>query len=324
MTRIRRAGIAFLLLALIFFDGRPPCYGQDGVAQYPPTGTQRLLFLGDSITYAGHFVALVEAHLRTAGMVPPLEVVNLGLPSETCTGLTEPEHPFPRPDVHERLERALTRFQPQVVVACYGMNDGIYAPFDDARFAAFQQGVNRLIDVVAATGAELVLLTPPPFDPLPLARKGKLRAADADQFDWRTIYAHYDRDVIQRYAGWVLDQRGRVRMVVDLHTPLRQFVTRKRDTDADFSLSPDGVHLNPEGHALVAAAILDAWGRGSHDRLEPALLALVQKRSFLLRDAWLSHVGHLRPGIAAGLPMDDAREAAAELDREIRLLASPR
>src|SRR5579872_6429319 len=61
----------------------------------------RVVFLGDSITHAGGYVALIEAQLRlqNPGHVP--EIINLGLPSETCSGLSEPEHPFPRPDVHE-------------------------------------------------------------------------------------------------------------------------------------------------------------------------------------------------------------------------------
>ena len=94
-------------------------------------------------------------------------MVGIGLSSETCSGLSEPDHPFPRPDVHERLDRALAKVRPDVVVACYGMNDGIYYPFGEDRFKAYQNGVNRLIEKVHATGAKLILLAPPPFDPVP-------------------------------------------------------------------------------------------------------------------------------------------------------------
>ena len=40
---------------------------------------------------------------------------------------------FPRPDLHERLDRALPKTKPDLVFACYGMNDGIYLPLDEAR-----------------------------------------------------------------------------------------------------------------------------------------------------------------------------------------------
>ena len=49
--------------------------------------------------------------------------------------LSEPGHAggaFPRPELYERLERVLERAKPDLIVACYGMNDGIYHPFTQA------------------------------------------------------------------------------------------------------------------------------------------------------------------------------------------------
>src|SRR3982751_2575490 len=83
---------------------------------------QRILFLGDSITNAGMYVEYLDAYLATRFPDQRFELINLGLPSETVSGLSEPDHPYPRPDVHERLDRALAKTRPDVVVACYGMN----------------------------------------------------------------------------------------------------------------------------------------------------------------------------------------------------------
>src|SRR5690349_8417029 len=132
---------------------------------------QRVLFLGDSNTYAGHYVSYLDAYLRTRFPGQKFELINLGLPSETVSGLSEPDHPYPRPDVHERLDRALARTKPDVVVACYGMNDGIYYPFSEERFRKYQDGMRRLIDRVKASGAAVVLMTTPPFDPQPVRDK---------------------------------------------------------------------------------------------------------------------------------------------------------
>ena len=96
-----------------------------------------------------------------------------GLPSETVSGLTEPNHAggaFPRPDLHERLDRALTKAKPDLVVACYGMNDGIYYPPDADRLQKYQEGIRTLQARVRQSGAKLWLLTPPPFDPLPIQK----------------------------------------------------------------------------------------------------------------------------------------------------------
>src|SRR5436190_1320230 len=51
---------------------------------------------------------------------------------------------FPRPDLHERLIRAIEKTKPDLVFACYGMNDGIYFPLSDERFAAFKGGMQKL------------------------------------------------------------------------------------------------------------------------------------------------------------------------------------
>src|SRR5207237_312442 len=95
---------------------------------------QRVVFLGDSITNAGMYVQYLDAYLVTRFPDQKFDLINLGLPSETVSGLSEPDHPYPRPDLHERLERVLNKTKPDIVVVCYGMNDGIYYPFSQERF----------------------------------------------------------------------------------------------------------------------------------------------------------------------------------------------
>lgn len=272
---------------------------------------QRVLFLGDSITHSGGYIVELEARLRTLHPEADFTLINAGLPSETCSGLSEPAHPFPRPDVHERLQRALAKVKPDVVFACYGMNDGIYHPFSESRFQAYQSGVERLIAAVKKSGATLILLTPPPFDPLPLREKGKLQDADSDKFAWFQIYKDYD-NVLARYAAFVQSKQDEVRQVIDLHTPINRFVQSRRKSDPKFTMSGDGVHLNGEGHVLMADTI---WKALAYPKVspDPMLRTALARRHKLLHDAWLSHIGHKRPGMKAGLPLDEAQAAAAAI-----------
>ncbi len=93
---------------------------------------KRIVFLGDSITYSGHYIDYVEAVLLSQFPKSEFELINIGLPSETVCGLSEPGHAggkFPRPNLHERLDRVLMKLKPDLIMACYGMNDGIYYPF---------------------------------------------------------------------------------------------------------------------------------------------------------------------------------------------------
>ena len=124
--------------ALWFLSGQ--LYAAD---DQPLAGVHRIVFLGDSITYSGQFVEFIEAYLRINQSTHRYEFLDLGLPSETVSGLSEPGHAggaFPRPDLHERLERVLEQTKPDLIVACYGMNDGIYYPFAEARFENTRAG----------------------------------------------------------------------------------------------------------------------------------------------------------------------------------------
>jgi lysophospholipase L1-like esterase len=296
------------IFAFSLFAGPVASAAEPGSPDFKGT----VLFLGDSITNAGHYISLIETELLREGRDPEsFELINLGLSSEGVTGLTEPKHPFPRPNVHERLDRALEKVKPDLVFACYGMNDGIYHPFSEERFAAYQKGINTLIEKVKATGAPLVLLTPPPFDPVPLRKSGKLQPAGATEYNWVEIYEDYDTEVLARYSDWILKQKDRVAGVIDLRTPVLAAVNEKRKSDPAYTLSNDGVHLNTDGHLLIAKGIFSALGRdpGVFDTVDPEALTKVHARQTLLHDAWLTHVGHLRPQTKIGLPLWIARIA---------------
>lgn len=281
---------------------------------------QAVLFLGDSITYAGQYVAFVETGLHLSGAIDPSvdppTFYNLGLSSEGVTGLSEEYHPFPRPNVHERLARTLTAIDPDLVIACYGMNDGIYHPFSEERFAAYREGLDKLIAAVEASGSKLVLMTPPPFDGQPV--KAKLVDADAKAHGYKGVYRNYDDEVIARYATYVRDlEDDRVAAVIDLHTPLNKHLLQARSTDPTFVLARDGVHPNTTGHAVIAKTILNLDTIPSKDGDVAPLFGAIEKRLRLRRDAWLERIGHKRPGVRPGLPDEALQIQLRDLDTEI-------
>ncbi len=303
---------AVALAAVVFST---PVRGDDEPAF--PLKADRVVFLGDSITHAGGYIAFLEAELVARGLKHRPELINLGLPSETCSGLSEPIHPFPRPDVHERLDRALEKTKPDVVVVCYGMNDGIYYPFSEERFARFRQGIETLEKKIHAAGARVVLLTPTVFDPPPSRPRTSLKPAGASEYSWKEPYRDYDRDVLARYAKWILSRRDKVEMVIDLRGPIRRFLEERRREDPAFEIAADGVHINAAGHRIVARTIANAWGLRGDLSATPAQVALAQKKQAVLHSAWLSHVGHKRPGMSAGLPLAEAQARAAKLDASL-------
>lgn len=214
----------------------------------------KILFLGDSNTYSGLYIAYVDSFLRTRYPNEPWELINLGLPSETLSGLSEADHPYPRPDVHERIDQALTKTKPNLVFICYGMNDGIYSPFAADRFAKYKSGVEKLIAKIEKAGAKAILMTPAPFDGAPVAKN--LLPKDATKHSWMKPYENYDAEVLRTYADYLLEWRKKGYIVVDAHAAVHRFLKEMRATNPKYAVSGDGIHPNPTGHAVIAFEIL--------------------------------------------------------------------
>jgi lysophospholipase L1-like esterase len=128
---------------------------------------KKVLFLGNSITYSGEYIQLFETIYRLQNPESKVEFYNCGLPSETVSGLSEEGHAngrFPRPVLFERLDRVLKMIHPDVVIATYGINDGIYQPFSEERFLKFQEGIQKLHQQVEAMGAKIIHVTPSVYE----------------------------------------------------------------------------------------------------------------------------------------------------------------
>lgn len=273
-----------------------------------------ILFLGDSITYNGEYVALFDAWVQTLNLESCPTIINVGLPSETVSGLSEEGHAggrFPRPDLDERLDRVLETTQPDLVFACYGINCGIYQSFDQERFAAYQSGIENLRKKVAASGSKLILVTPPSFD------------------DLRSKKDFSYNEVMARYSKWLMELKSSGQHVIDLNTAMTRELIERRKSDPEFTFQPDSVHPNQAGHWFIASRLIDWFGdvQGSHAEsveklvartsLTDEIVSRIRQRMALLRDAYLSKTRHVRPGIRAGLPLTDALEKAKQLTEEI-------
>lgn len=278
---------------------------------------KRVVFLGDSITAAGQYVADVEAWMLTQKWGRRPYVINAGLPSETVSGLSEDGHAggkFPRPDLAERLDRVLAVTKPDLIIACYGMNCGIYLPFDEARHQRYEAGLKNLREKAAAVGAKVIHITPPLYD------------------DQRSPKPFSYNDVLDKYSDGLLAHRAEGWVVIDLHHPMTAAMKERRAKDPQYTMQPDGVHPNAEGHWLIAQQFIRACGdetvlqfanpqammaaHGISDKVRP----LVHQRMSTLRDAYVATAGHKRPGVAVGLPLDQAELKAAELMKQIELM----
>ena len=266
----------------------------------------RGVFLGDSITQAGEYVGFMTYYMEKQNPNKDFDLLGLGLASETLSGLSEEGHAggkFPRPCLFERLDRLLTRAKPDVVFACYGINDGIYQPPDKDRFAAFQKGVQKLIDRCKAAGVKQIVLVTPPI------------------YDFHPMNGEFNYDaVLTEYAKWELTLKTPGVHVVDLHT-LMQTARAGRATP----FSNDKVHPGDEGHLLIAKTILAALGVIVPDESvatikNDPLFRLVEQKRKMRSAAWMQHVGYTREKTVPPQPLGTVESDAAKLQEKIDAL----
>lgn len=273
----------------------------------------RVAILGDSITYDGRWATLVEAALRATPRFSDAEIVDFGLSSETVSGLSEPGHAggkFPRPCLHERLGRILDAYHPTVVLACYGMNDGIYLPPDEARSMAYRQGILKLKSDVEKSGASVIFITPPPHQ------------ADKPSDD-----PHRYDAVLDGYGEWLVGRRTDGWQVIDIRPDLRRGIAAEKGRDPKFVYSGDNVHPGDAGHRLIAESITSQlWPilklPGKPAFPDKGALEILKRRADLLKLAWLTKTGHTRPGVPVGLPLEEADVKAAQLMVDYRNAAT--
>jgi lysophospholipase L1-like esterase len=316
---------AYLLRSLcLLFLSVLPLKAADPVGGEKLTGVKRIVFLGDSITQGGDYVTDFECWLAANNL--KTEVINLGLGSETASDLTAEEnaghlkaHGFGRPMVSERLDRALTATKPDLLVVCFGMNDGSSLPSNDEGLKRFSDAITHLREAALKSGAKRVVLCTPPV------RDDKGNAS----------LKFHDENLI-RYTEWLLTKRTAGWDVVDFHGPMRKALDEGRAKDPAFLLSKDGVHPGREGHWIMARELLTQGFGAKLDGVTsaegvfaahgPEIRKLVDQRMHVLFNAWMSQIGHTRPGVPGapgskpGQTIEQATESAAAISKQVEAL----
>lgn len=263
----------------------------------------RVLFLGDDVTYQGGWVVEIESGIRTQRDYKYASIVNMGLSSETVSGLSEPGFAagsFRRAHLKSRLAAVLSSYKPTLVIACYGMNDGIFLPLDVNRFKAFQEGITSLRNECLKSGAKIILLTPPAYAPdlAPAARE-------------------YDK-VLSAYSEWMVAQRKNGWQVIDLHSRLISEFSNAKRADPKFIYASNGVSPTEQGHHLIARSVWDGlsammmWPKATPLISDPIKIKPLTKSMSVLRNAWLSEAGYIQPLIIPGLSLEVAEKRSNE------------
>jgi lysophospholipase L1-like esterase len=282
------------LLLIILFALICSCY-QPKEEQSLPLHNKKVLILGNSITQNGKYVDFIEYYLRKHYPKNTLDIISIGLGSETASGDSEADHPYPRPCIHNRLDKALRETKPDLVLACYGMNDGIYSNLSDERFNNYKSGILKLKDKVEALGAKIIFLTPTPFD-----ASSKKVYDSLEMYSYTKPYANYN-EVLKTYGKWLKTIEGV--HVIDLNTFVGNKLENLKSKFPDSTFVPDAVHPNKTGHFYMAKKVLNDLypdiaikdAVSEINQLESdSLFNLVSQRRAIRSNGWLRYIGYIR------------------------------
>jgi lysophospholipase L1-like esterase len=192
----------------------------------------RIVFLGDSITHGGHYVASFQNALWCLMPEKNLSFFNAGVSGDVAA------------DALERLDAEVVAQRPNVVTILLGMNDAGYQAFNEELLAHYRRDMTAIVKRLRAeTEAQLVLLSPTYFDERQVA-------------EGRFTPPGYN-DTLVRYGEVCLQlAKEHACHFVDLNTPLRQATARLRRQDEKATLVPDAIHPAEAGGMVMAHAML--------------------------------------------------------------------
>jgi len=293
---------------------------------------KKVLFIGDSITHDGRYVDYLETYLRKYVKEWEGTIINVGLTCENTSGDTEESFAFPRPNINDRLERVMRLVQPDLVLACYGMNDGLQMPFSRERFEHYKAGINAVLDTVHAHGAQCWLLTPTYYDLTSLSEYDPEHYRTTD-YPAPHAYRYY-ADVLEKYAQYIMSLEGdRAERCFDVFHPIKEHVQACREKDSTYRYG-DGIHPDSIGHFIIMRTLMKGMFNITLSRVPEYVTApqddlfyqITADKNKVVSIAYRTAAGHSLDFLeeySQAVPTTDADTYAAQALRRLQSMAVP-
>jgi lysophospholipase L1-like esterase len=191
----------------------------------------RVVMIGDSITEQHLYSNYVEMWVVTRFPKWKLTFRNTGIGGDTSGG------------GNGRFKRDVLDYKPTALTVDFGMNDGGYSAFNEARFRNYMNGLQGMADKARAAKIRVAWITPQPLDG---GEQGKTALTGYNQ-TLEKFSAGVEK-IALKYDGLFVDQFHPYLAVLDKARAASD--TYRRITDGD------AVHPGPPGQALMAASIL--------------------------------------------------------------------
>jgi len=197
-------------------------------------GPVTIVCLGDSVTRAVRpgvgpdqtYCVYLEKGLKEAGL--PVKVINSGIGGHTTA------------DARQRFDRDVLAHHPQYVVIMFGLNDGyVYPGKTESKLSVVDYTANlkHMIAVLKAQKIQPVLMTANPF--VPPAQKADRNVTLKKYIDAKRAVAREEHVPL-----------------VDVYARFGELLLEGKDLTALFT---DDCHPNPQGQAIIAAALVQEF-----------------------------------------------------------------
>lgn len=191
----------------------------------------RVLFIGDSITCKGTFIAHIQDYYRSRFPEDQVKCFNAGVSGGTV-----------KKSALFYFEKDMKDYSPTHAVVMLGMND-LWQPLED-----YFEGMDTLLRRLYDRGISVTLCTPTPYD----GGRAPESISTRRTADKLTGFGYFCRGLAMKYNA----------SVVDLNGVMTDFLDAMQKKEPSFTLHwDDRVHPNPElGHVVMALAFLSAQG----------------------------------------------------------------
>lgn len=230
-----------------------------------------VVMIGDSITEQHLYSNYVEMWAVTRFPAWKLTFRNTGIGGDTSGG------------GNGRFKRDVLRYNPTAMTVDFGMNDGSYQPFNEARFKTYYNGLQGMADQAKAAKIRVAWVTPQPLD---TGEPGKTEpntyTKTLEQFSDEGV-----KDIAKKNDGLFVDQ---------FHPYLTVLNKARGEMDKYQRITGgDAVHPGPAGQSLMAASILKGL---SFPKLVASVEIDAAKKSGTGQNAKVSDVAEKDGGIS--------------------------
>ncbi len=209
----------------------------EGPTQVPPNA--RVAIIGDSITEQKSYSKFIEAYLLACTGRKDIHCFQFGWGGETASGFKQ------------REDNDLGVFHPTAATFCYGMNDCGYVPYKDNIGAGYEANMREVLRKAQAMGVRRTssLAHPALWTPNISSEQAP---RPTNTMTISSTSAPFDRKLAAELHT----------SFADVHKEMIDAMTEaKAALGADYDVcGGDGVHPQPNGHLLMAAAFLKGLG----------------------------------------------------------------